>query len=117
MCKQANQLYGGDGVQNIASHIFKSERERECTMEDVVGSVEQLALFEGVCSSERVSREQGPDLFVEVAEEVDVGGAAFRGAVFHQELPEEELGFVPLTDDVELGNGGVFSVGMCGIEI
>lgn len=79
-------------------------------MEVVVGSCEQLALLEGVGSSQRVSGEQGADLLVEVAEEVDVGGAAFRGAVLHQELAEQELTFVPLADDVELGNGGVFSV-------
>lgn len=49
--------------------------------------------------------EQLPDLSVDVAEEVHVGGAAVQALILHQELTEEQLGFVLLPHNVELRDG------------
>lgn len=46
--------------------------------------------------------EQLPDLSVNVAKEVHVGGTTVQTFIFHQELAEQYLWFVPLPDDLEL---------------
>lgn len=49
-----------------------------------------------------VLSEQLPDLSVDVAKEVHVGGSAVQTFVLHQELTEQHLGFVFLPHDLEL---------------
>lgn len=46
--------------------------------------------------------EQLPDLSVDVAEEVHVGGSAVQAFILHQELTEQHLRFVFLPHDLEL---------------
>lgn len=46
--------------------------------------------------------EQLPDLSVNVAKEVHVGGSAVQAFVLHQELTEQHLRFVLLPHDLEL---------------
>lgn len=49
-----------------------------------------------------VLSEQLPDLSVDVAKEVHVGGSAVQAFVLHQELTEQHLGFVFLPHNLEL---------------
>ena len=46
--------------------------------------------------------EQRPDLAVDVAEEVHVGGAAVQPLVLHQQLPEQHLQLVLVAHDLQL---------------